>query len=353
MSEEIEENKANEIPKMKKIKIRTLIVLASLVIFLIIAFIQCRVEYISALEIGEEYANVVMQNEKYKLYIGVTNFIIVFFMIYITNGLIKKGLRTFFEEDQKEMPKLPNKSLALVGALITSLIVSNMFLQKVILFVNTALFGIPDPIYGMDIGFYIFQAPLIGQLLYYGTTLFILLTVYTVVYYLVCFNKFFDGVNGQTLRKNTFIKQLLFNAMVIIIFIALIMMFNIQNIGTDRFLNLNNELETEMVGAGVSGNIKIWGYRILAVVMIISVYMAIRAFKKDKSKQVIKSLAVVPVYLVLLFVVTLGYDILFVKGNELDKQKSYIKTNIDYTKTAYDIELDGENLVESTGTITR
>ena len=46
------------------------------------------------------------------------------------------------EEEKKEMPKLPNKSLAFVVALVTSIVVSNMFLQKVIMFVNAGEFGI-------------------------------------------------------------------------------------------------------------------------------------------------------------------------------------------------------------------
>ena len=79
--------------------------------------------------------------------------------------------------------------------------------------------------------------------------------------------------------------------------------------------------------------------------------MAIRAFKKNNTRNVIKSLATIPVYLIMLFVVMSGYNIFFIRGNELDKQKAYISTNINYTKTAYDIKLD-ESLVSSTGTIT-
>ena len=97
--------------------------------------------------------------------------------------------------------------------------------------------------------------------------------------------------------------------------------------------------------------IKLWGYRIFAVLLIISVYTAIKAFKKNNSKIVMKSLAIVPVYLVGLFIVMIGYNLIFVRGSELDKQKDYIKTNIDFTKTAYDINIE-EKTLESTGTIT-
>jgi len=155
------EPKNNQKTKAKKLKTRTYIVLAILILFILGAVIAYRANYLEALEIGEEYIQTFEQNVKYRINIWIANFVIVFLMVYITNKLIKKGLKEFFDEEKKELPKLPNKSLALIMALVTSTVVSKMFLQKVILFMNTALFGITDPIYNMDMGFYMFQAPLI------------------------------------------------------------------------------------------------------------------------------------------------------------------------------------------------
>lgn len=358
MSEELEkkevvsnEQKKEEIKKPKKMKTRTMIVLVSLALFILISLIIYRADYIETLEIGEEYLDVFMQNIKYKAIIGVVNFAFVYVFTCITNNLIKKGLKKFFDEEKKEMPKLPNKSLALVLGLVTSIIVSNLFLHKTILFINAAQFGILEPIYNMDVGFYMFQAPLIGQILYYAVAIFMILTAYTVVYYLVVFNRFFEGIDGQTLRNNTFIRQLLFNALLITIFIALIIFFNMQNMVIDGFLTLDDKMETTLIGAGAVDGIKMWGYRIFGIVMILAVYIAIKAFKKNNTSKVIKSLAIVPIYLVIFFVVMVGYNLIFIRGSELDKQKSYIATNIDFTKTAYDLKID-EISLESTGTIT-
>ncbi len=102
---------------------------------------------------------------------------------------------------------------------------------------------------------------------------------------------------------------------------------------------------------GATDGIKIWGYRILGIIIVLSVYLAIRAFKKNNTKKVIKSLAVVPMYLVALFVVLVGYNVFFIRGSELDKQKSYISDNIAFTKNAYDININ-EKTIDSTGTIT-
>lgn len=162
MAEDIK-NEAQENTKKetKKIKTRTLLVIIVLAVFIIGSVIINRANYLETLEIGEEYGEVFLQNMKYKRNIAILNFMVVFCTVYITNGLIKKGLRKFFEEEKKEMPHLPNKSLALIFALVTSIIVSNMFLQKTILFVNASQFGITDPIFNMDVGFYMFNMPLI------------------------------------------------------------------------------------------------------------------------------------------------------------------------------------------------
>ena len=85
--------------------------------------------------------------------------------------------------------------------------------------------------------------------------------------------------------------------------------------------------------------------------MIVSVFMAIRFFKKESSRKVIKSLAVVPIYLVILFIVMVGYRMIFIEGSELDKEKLNIRDNIDFTKTAYNVKIEEEEL-DSTGTIT-
>ena len=357
MSEELENNEKVETKEKKdgaqnkKIRTRTLVVLLILALFILGSSIIYRASLIETIEIGEEYLEVFSQNIRYKLNIGIINFVIIFIITYMINNSIKKGLKKFFNEEKINIPKLPNKSTALIFALVTSIIVSDLFLQKVIMFVNSAQFGINDPLYNMDVGFYMFQAPLIGQLLYYALTMLIIFTIYIVVYYIVVFNVFFDGINRETLKDSKFIKQILLNTMLCAICFGAIILFNMQNIVLDEFLTLNDNTQTVLIGSGAMDGIKLWGYRILAVVIVFSVYMAIKSFKKANTKAVIKYLATVPVYLVILFVVMFGYNVFIVKGSELDKQKSYINTNINYTKIAYDINIDTKE-IESTGTIT-
>lgn len=202
--ENVEENKIemeNKISKQKKFKTRTIIVICTLVLFAISLFMGCRANYLEILEIGENYVDTFLQNIKYKILIGITNFIFMFVVAYITNKLIKKGLGKFFEEEKLEMPKLPNKSIALIIAIIASIITPNIFLEKVILFTNNTQFGINDPIFNMDLGFYMFQAPLIGLILYYLITIIIGFSIYIAIYYIITFNVYFEGINRTNIKK--------------------------------------------------------------------------------------------------------------------------------------------------------
>ena len=98
--------------------------------------------------------------------------------------------------------------------------------------------------------------------------------------------------------------------------------------------------------------VQIVGYIIFAFVIIIFAYRALKAFKESNTSKVLKNLAVIPGYLVVLFLVMLVFDLAYVHSNELDKEKKYISENIKNTKIAYNINIEETNL-ENSGTITK
>ena len=108
----------------------------------------------------------------------------------------------------------------------------------------------------------------------------------------------------------------------------------------------------EITGAGMTeATIKLWGYILFAFVIVIFAYRALKSFKKGDTAKVLKNLAVIPIYLVCLFVVMVGFDLIYVNSNELDKEKTYIAQNIENTKNAYGLEIDEKN-IEYSGTVT-
>ena len=336
---------------MKSSKKRVILVVAFLVLLAIYAIVSLRGEYLQALEVGQEYITVFKQDVKYRLsFIGI-NFLILYTATYITTKFIKRGLKKFFDEEKKEMPKLPNKSICLILGIIISIVVTRFISEKALLAINSAQFGIYDPIFNLDIGYYMFQKPFIEAIIVYFIVLMIVYSIYIAAYYIIAFNIYFDkGIDPATLKKNTFLKQLIANIVLIVIGVSALTFINVQDVVFSKFLNLSND--TSLYGAGlIDVTIKVWGYRIFALVILICAIMAIRYFKKEKFKKVMISLCGIPAYLVLLFVVMIGFDLIYVNNNELDKEKKYIKYNIEFTKDAYNINVD-EIEIQNSGTIT-
>ena len=156
MRKNVEKNKKN------KNTIRILAVIISLLIYIIINCISLRGQYLSIKGIGDNYLDIFRTNIKYKYMVTFINFIVIYLIVYITNKLIKKGLKKFFDDEKRTMPKLPNKTFAVIIGLIVSIIGGNLLTEKFMLFSNTAFFGGEnDPIFGLDIGYYIFSEPFI------------------------------------------------------------------------------------------------------------------------------------------------------------------------------------------------
>lgn len=342
--------KEKEELKKKNSKTRMILVLAFLFLFALFSYIELRGSYLEYLELGEKYINIFKTNLTYKYAIMAINFIVLYFIIYMTNRGIRKGLKPFFEKEKKDMPKLPNKSLALVISALVSFVMSSVLMQKIMLVMNGTSFGIQDPIFNLDISYYMFQKPIIETFVLYFIILFVGLSIYMALYYIIAFNRYFDGVDGKMLRQSLFIKKLTRNVLFIVIGIAIMTILNTQNTMYGKILTVSDNLE--LVGAGVTeATVKLWGYFIFAFVIVIFAYRAIRYFKQGNTGKVLKNLAVIPSYLVLLFIVMVVFDLFFVNSNELDKEKVYIAENIKNTKNAYNIDIQEENL-ENSGTIT-
>lgn len=336
-----QEIKNNKSTKTNKIKARVILVLAFIILMAIFAFVSYRGNYLETIEIGENFKQVFTQDLKYQYVTILVNFILLFIIISIVNNSIKKGLKAFFEEEKKAMPKLPNKSIAFILSMIVSVIASYFLKEQIALFINKAWFGINDPIFGADIGFYIFELPLFKMLIIYFILVVVGLAVYMAIYYITIFNVYFDGINIQTLKKSRFFKQITWIVMSIAFGISIYILVSTQGMLNDKFLILKDNNSTTIYGAGVTDvTIKFWGYRLLALVIIISAYRAIKGAKEKSSKKVITSILIVPVYMVILFVVMVGFNIIYINTNELDKEKQYLSYNIENTKTAYGIKID-------------
>ena len=92
-----------------------------------------------------------LTKQKYQLYLMLGNFVLLFILMYFSGRRIKKGLKIFFEQEKKEFPRLPNKSISLMVASIETLIVTKIFMPNIILLLSQTSLGETDPVFGLDI----------------------------------------------------------------------------------------------------------------------------------------------------------------------------------------------------------
>lgn len=348
-----EEAKVNE--NKKQNKVRKTIVTIVLILAAIILYIIERGQYLEIKEIGENYLPIFWQNLRNISITAILNFLIVFTVIYISTSKIKDGLKTFFEDEKKAMLKLPQKSIAFIIATIVTIATSSYILQKALpCFYNTQ-FVATDPVFGLDIGYFVFIWPFLELITMYALVAIIAATVYMAIYYLIVFNVYFDGISRESVKKSNIEKQALSNLKKIIVLFAILILLLTQNIGVQKFIVLSDE-QTEnysIFGAGITETtIRLWGYVGLSIIMVLSVFKAIKEFTKGNTKKIIKALLIVPSYLVILAIGMLGFNLIYVNSNELDKERPYIAENIKNTKAAYGIDIE-EEVIKDEGTITQ
>ena len=336
--------------KKKILTLRRILVTVFLIVCAVIAYINFRGSYLEYKELGENYLQTFLTKEKYYYRVLIINFILVYIIMYFSGRKIKKGLKVFFEQENKQVPRLPNKSIAIVTAIIESLIVGQKFTPNIILWISNTSFREVDAVFGLDVSFFMFIEPLLKMAVLYFIAICIGIIIYTFIYYVIVFNKYFDGVDRETLKQNLAMKTLYRNIRLVAIGLCAYIVVCSMDIVFDNFLTTDNGIK--LAGAGlVDSTIKYWGYNILGVVLLVSIFRAINSFKKGKQSKILKDLIVVPIYLVALFIVMLMFDLIFVNQNEFDKEKKYIESNISTTKKAYGIDCDSES-IDYTGTIT-
>ena len=333
-----------------KESIKRIIVIIFILILAIVSFVLTRGSFLEYKELGEKYISIFKTNLAYRYSIMAINFLVIFSIMFFTNRGIKKGLKVFFDEEKKEMPKLFNKSISLLIATISSIIVGIVFTPKVILYASNVSFEKTDLIFNLDISFYMFLEPLIKMILIYLMIILVFLIIYSMIYYILVFSQFFDGIDKETLKTSFLIKHIIRHTRTLSIVFAIYTLIGTLDIVFSGFITTSSKLQ--LTGAGLTDiTIKIVGNVLFSILIIISIFMATSNFKKGNKTKLIKNLLTIPAYLVFMFVVMVGFDLIYVNSNKYDKEKKYIERNISYTKEAYGINTE-DDTIDYSGTIT-
>ena len=126
------ENNSNS-TKAKNLNIRMILVIVFILFYAIFNYFNIRTEYLYNLDLGTQYVEKFMQSLQYKTVVFGMNFLLLFIIFYIVISFVKRGLKKFCIEEKVDMPKLPNKSLALVISAIITIVVVPELSSKIVL----------------------------------------------------------------------------------------------------------------------------------------------------------------------------------------------------------------------------
>lgn len=337
-----------------KNKSRFFIIGAIIVLFIIINsfgnIVKFSTDYKWFSEIG--YTGTFLTKIKAQFLIGIPLFIVLSLLLIIYLNKLKKK---FFKESEIVDTQYDKKIR--LGIYIASIVLSLMFTVNIVStlwfeilqYINAESFNAVDPIFGHDIGFYVFNLPLINTLVSFIINILFLLIVVTILFYgYLALKKGIKSVSGQfenitqfnpsqlfdfsSLLNKKFITQII-NQISIIGSLVLIML------GFKFFLKCYDLLYSQsgrVFGAGytdifVSLNL----YRILAVVCVLAAF----TFFFGARKKNLKIALIMPATLIIISILGTGLsgviEKFVVEPDQLSKETKYMEYSINSTQDAY------------------
>lgn len=379
--------------KKGKIGIRGILIAILLILLLFVSLIGYLTDFLWFKELG--YTTVFFTKLFTQLKIGIPTFLVITLASYIYLKVLKRGYYKKVEStdvaNEKNLNLITWAMAAIFSGAFTFVIVSQLWFE-ILRFMNATSFGIEDPMYGMDVSFYVFKLDFISQLNQMMIGVLIGFGVLTVLYYTILmamrkpeifesveepqedetrydgtggqqagagnfsafgpfeeiFGKFFGGAQQHQQRPRprgrkqfddeNFMRLMnIASHQLIVIGVLFFAM-----LGINFFLKQYDLLYTQtglLFGAGYTDvNITLWVYRAL---MVLSVVAAV-TFAVGISRKKFKSILTVPVIMILVGLAGSGASImvqnLIVSPDEINKESQYLERNIKYTQMAYGLD---------------
>jgi len=196
-------NTATNTGKKRKLGAKGIIIIVLLIVLIFVLLINWLTDLMWFKDLS--YLSVFLTKLFTQLKIGIPTFVVITFLAYIYLKFIKKGYVKRVESD--ELPD--NKKLNLItwglagafGAITTYFAVTRLWFQT-LQFTHSSDFDIKDPLYNIDISFYVFKLNFIEQLNQIVILLIIAFALLTFIYYSVLLSvrtpRIFETVEENT-----------------------------------------------------------------------------------------------------------------------------------------------------------
>ncbi len=317
--------------KSKKWLLPLLIVLG-LVIFACGLVGKYFMDYIQIQEVGTAYTAVFWRNlTAQALTQGVG--VLAIFVILFANFLVMKKIAVLPNFSASFLKKNWFYALA---ALALSLVFSGIFgddlYRKLLMALNGESFGMVDPLFSQDVGYYIFTRPFLMSLISgLKSLLLLILAILAVVYFIVFVKDGHKSLKEVIMMEKGAVLHLLVMAVAYFLLSMLTYQFSAENVLYSAFGSQN-----DITGAGYVAA-KIWRqyYRLAPLVVLATVILVLIFAWRKKYLPALCALGLVPVVFIGVSLISSAVDSFVVSPNERNLQIPYISYNMEATRQAF------------------
>lgn len=313
--------------KYKKIIITAAIAAAVLALLFLIAEVTALYE--EKAEIG--YTSIFLKNIETGTIVGAVCLLIIFIVfsvnLFVTRINEKRIFGDFVFFRTKKKMFLWALAAAFVFAIFTAKKTAPLYLS----YYSSLPFGETDPIFGRDIGYYMFQRPFMSAVFDSVKIVFSFQLIYTAALYAAAYLR-----TDFLSFKNIFTQKRIIIHIVVLAFLlftayAFSMNITAEGILFGEFGNIS--------GAGFT-DVTVWRnyYIFFPILLLLSVAAACLFIKRGKVKNAVISAALIPASYVLVILCAFIVQLAFVKPYEVSMERQYITYNIDATRRGFSLQ---------------
>lgn len=322
-------------------------------IFIILLCISCFARIVDLVVNIEWYKEVGYLSIYFTKLLAITKLMIPIFLIsFIGIWLYYKSLRLSIIKYKKVVEVNSHKnniekkmffSFNIIISFIISYVFSATYWYRILQFGNSVSFNTKDPIFNIDVSFYIFKLPLIQSIYGALVSLLAFLVFVTLITYSILSAK--DRIYSGKGLKRGFSKIKLANSGLtrfagkqLAVISALIMIC--VSIGyLLKAIGLVYSPRGVAFGASYTDvHVSLLFYKIIIFVSLIAAVVILTSVLASKVKPIAISIGIIVVLVIAEGVTANTVQNFIVKSNEKTLEQPYIKYNIDYTRKAFNVE---------------
>jgi len=331
------------------LKKRALTAVSVMIFILCIVFFNQIVDFVINIEWYTEvgYLSVYFTKLKAILILMIPIFLVSYLTILLYYRSLRKNVVKWMKvvEVDAKKDKLEKKIFYIadtVLSLIFSFVIAVNYWYTILQFQNAVSFNTADPIFGLDVSFYVFKLPLIQSLFGTVLSLLVILAMITFGSYLIISAK--ETIDGAIrMRKVPDFKSLLMDLtrfagkqIAVLCFLLMIMLAAGYAI---KALFLVYSTTGVTFGASYTDiHVSLLLYKIIVAVSLAAAVVIFISLLSSRTKPIIISVALILVLIAAQAVTAFSMQRFIVKSNEKTFEQPYIKYNIDFTRKAYAID---------------